>query len=78
MLAKQLAVLAALFSGVNAQASYGNPSWMSLPGSLYRVSEPWSSSADTSWPQSNIGQPLVPQAPEAELREMLAEIDVER
>ena len=70
-----LATLAALLPVLNAQATYGNKSWMGLPGSLYGVSGPWGSSVDSNWPQSNVGQQLVPQAPDAELQEMLAEID---
>ena len=77
MLAK-LATLTALLPLLNAQASYGsNPAWTSLPGSLYGAAEPWGTCGDASWPQSSVGRPLVPQAPDAELREMLAEIDVE-
>ena len=53
-------------------------SWTSLPGSLYASSEPWGTCAAASWPPSTIGQQLVPQTPDAELREMLAEVDPAR
>lgn len=75
MLAK-LAALAALLPTLNAQASYSNStSWTSLPGSL---NVPWGSCANANWPQSTVGQALVPQKPDAELQEMLNEISIDR
>ena len=52
--------------------------WTTLPGSLYCSSEAWGSCASADWPQSNVGSPLVPQAPDAELQAMLAEVDPKR
>ena len=53
-------------------------SWLSLPGSIYGPQQPWGYSASTSWPQVSLGQQITPQAPDAELQAMLAEIDPER
>ena len=53
-------------------------SWTGLPGSLYAPSEKWAACHDSSWPQSIVGQPLIPQVPDAELEELLAEIDPDR
>ena len=53
-------------------------SWQSLPGSIYGPAEAWGASASTSWPLTNIGSPIIPQAPSAELQAMLAEVDPER
>ena len=53
-------------------------SWTGLPGSLYGSSEPWGTCMDASWPQSNVGQRLEPQKPDAELEALLAEIDPAR
>ena len=53
-------------------------SWLSLPGSNYGPQTPWGYSASTSWPPLNLGQQIIPQAPDAELQAMLAEIDPER
>lgn len=66
------ALVAVVIALVNAQ------SWTTLPGSLYASSEPWGTCQAASWPPSNIGQPLVPQTPDSELREMLAEVDPAR
>ena len=74
-----VALTAAVLTG--AQASYGKSknsssiAWESFPGSL---NTPWGSCADTNWPVSTVGKPLVPQKPDAELIEMLAEISPER
>lgn len=68
-----LTLLIALVSFVTAQQS-----WMRLPGNLYSHTslEPWGSCADASWPVTvGIGQLLQPQTPDADLQEMLAEID---
>ena len=67
-----LPLLLSLLALVSAQ------SWMTLPGSLYNSSGAWGSSASASWPQSNVGKPLEPQAPDAELQAMLAEVDPQR
>ena len=56
----------------------GSQSWQQLPGSLYTPPEPWASCKDTDWPVSNIGVPIQPQAPDAELEAMLAEVDPAR
>ena len=53
-------------------------SWQSLPGSIYGPAEAWGASTSTSWPLTNIGAPITPQAPSAELQAMLAEVDPER
>lgn len=50
-------------------------SWLQLPGSLYQQ---WASCADATWPPTDIGEPLQPQTPDAELQGMLAEIDPAR
>lgn len=53
-------------------------SWLNLAGNLYSHNslQPWGTSQDASWPvTSNVGAPLQPQVPDAELIEMLAEID---
>ena len=65
-------VLPLLLSYASAQ------SWTSLPGSIYGSSEAWGTCASASWPQSDVGSPLVPQTPDAELQAMLAEIDPKR
>jgi hypothetical protein len=49
-----------------------------LPGSIYTPPQPWASCKDTDWPVSDIGERLVPQAPDAELEAMLAEVDPKR
>ena len=53
-------------------------SWLSLPGSNYNPPQPWGYSASASWPQVNLGQQIIPQTPDAELQDMLAEADPER
>ena len=53
-------------------------SWMTLPGSIYGPQEQWGSCASTDWPPVSIGKPITPQAPDAELQAMLAEVDPER
>ena len=69
---------AALLPLACSQSSYGNStSWTSLPGSLYSGSN-WATAADASWPQSSVGQPLIPQAPDAETEALLAEMDQNR
>ena len=50
-------------------------SFTSLAGALYAANESWGYSPDSSWPVSDIGQPLVPQQPDDELITMLGEID---
>lgn len=73
-----VAALACILPLAAAQATYGNTSWTSLPGSLYSLSQPWGYSPDFSWPAQTVGKALVPQAPDAELQEMLNEIDINR
>ena len=53
-------------------------SWRGFPGSNFGPGQPWGFSASASWPQLSLGQQIVPQAPDAELQAMLAEIDPER
>lgn len=53
-------------------------SWLSLPGSIYGPQQPWGYSPSTSWPPLSLGQQITPQAPDAELEAMLAEIDPKR
>ena len=53
-------------------------SWDQLPGSVYTPPQPWASCKDTEWPVSDVGEHLVPQAPDAELEAMLAEVDPAR
>ena len=53
-------------------------SWTCQPGSLYNPAGKWASCMDSSWPQLDVGQPLEPQKPDAELQTMLAEIDPAR
>ncbi|CAN8097634.1 unnamed protein product [Discula destructiva] len=54
-------------------------SWLDLPGSLYGPpSQPWASCADASWPVTTLGVPLTPQAPDAALTSLLAQIDATR
>lgn len=58
---------------VNAQ------SWLGLPGSLYGPPEqPWASCADAGWPVTNLGEPIIPQAPDDQLVSALAEVDESR
>lgn len=53
--------------------------WQSLPGSIYTPpQDAWASCKDASWPISDVGTALVPQAPDEELQELLAEIDPDR
>lgn len=65
-------VLAAMAGLASAQ------SWMSLPGSLYGPSTPWGTCASASWPLSDVGQPLQPQTPDADLQAMIAAVDPQR
>ena len=53
-------------------------SWQSLPGSIYTPPEDWATCKDASWPVSDVGNTLVPQSPDDEVKELLAEIDPER
>ncbi|KAK5117583.1 hypothetical protein LTR62_005005 [Meristemomyces frigidus] len=77
---------AALLPVINAHGppGYGPPhsgdgnysaSWESLQGSNYLPSSNW---ANSNWPPQSVGSPLVPQAPDQELIEMLEGIDVNR
>ncbi|PPJ59974.1 hypothetical protein CBER1_10138 [Cercospora berteroae] len=61
------------------QDSYG-PSWMGLPGSIYQQSGIWGDAKDAAWPptSSDTGSRIQPQKPDAELQEMIAEIDEAR
>lgn len=69
--------VAALSLCAHAHSSY-DESWVDLPGSLYSPSEPWGFSIDASWPVSDVGQPIQPESPDAELQSMLAQVDVKR
>ena len=53
-------------------------SFTSLPGALFGSNQSWGYSPDSNWPQSDVGQPLIPQAPDAELQAMLGQISVDR
>ncbi|MCJ1472791.1 hypothetical protein MMC13_001440 [Lambiella insularis] len=53
-------------------------SWTTLPGSTFCSSEAWGTCSSASWPQSNVGQQIQPQAPDAELKAMIAEVDSRR
>jgi hypothetical protein len=78
-----LAILAALPSALNAASildgGYGK-SWMGLPGSIYESDGIWGDSKIASWPptQDNIGNRIKPQTANAELQEILAEVDEKR
>ena len=50
-------------------------SWMSLPGSNYGPNQPWGFDGSASWPPISMGEQITPQAPDAELQAMLAEVD---
>lgn len=52
--------------------------WQFFPGSIYSPPQPWGSCTAASWPVSNVGQILQPQAPDEELQQMLAEVDPKR
>lgn len=62
-----------------AQSGYENTDWQSPPGSIYNPPrDAWASCKDASWPISDVGTALVPQAPDDELKELLAAIDPDR
>lgn len=62
-----------------AQSGYQSTDWQSLPGSIYTPpQDAWASCKDASWPISDVGTALVPQEPDDELKEILAEIDPDR
>ncbi|KAK4501911.1 hypothetical protein PRZ48_007720 [Zasmidium cellare] len=83
---RSFAILAALPSLLRAQRHWGghngdtyNPSWMGLPGSIYQVSGPWGATVEASWPPSpEVGSPIKPQQPDAELQQMVQQIDEAR
>ncbi|TKA44711.1 hypothetical protein B0A54_04662 [Friedmanniomyces endolithicus] len=78
-------LLAALLPVVTAQGSYGGGyghgpvngtyslGWESLPGSIYLPTNDW---ANSNWPPQNVGMPLAPQAPDAELKELLEGVSI--
>ncbi len=80
-------LLAALLPVVTAQGSYGGGNghghingtyslgWESLPGSIYLPTNDW---ANSNWPPQNVGMPLTPQAPDAELKELLEGVSIAR
>ena len=80
-------LLAALLPVVTAQGSYGGGyghgpvngtyslGWESLPGSIYLPTNDW---ANSNWPPQNVGMPLTPQAPDAELKELLEGVSIAR
>ncbi|OCL01327.1 putative zinc metalloprotease [Glonium stellatum] len=49
-----------------------------LPAPIATNASDYTSCADAAWPPSDVGVELIPQAPDAELREMLAEISPAR
>ncbi|KAF2768903.1 peptidase M28 [Teratosphaeria nubilosa] len=64
------------FLGANAKSGNYSTTWEGLPGAL---NAEWALCPSASWPPTNyIGKPLVSQAPDAELQEMLSEVSVER
>ncbi|KAL9056523.1 MAG: hypothetical protein Q9162_002899 [Coniocarpon cinnabarinum] len=67
----KIAAFACCLSLVSAQ------SWRGLPGSIYPA-DPWGQCVSASWPVSDLGQPLQPQEPDAELQDMLAQVDAGR
>lgn len=67
-----------LFLLLSPLQSVSAQSWATLPGSIYGPSEAWGGCTSASWPQSDVGQPLQPQAPDAELQAMIAEVDPAR
>lgn len=72
-------VAAGIATAVTAQSGYDSAQWQSLPGSIYTPpQDAWASCKDASWPISDVGTALVPQSPDDELKEMLAEIDPDR
>lgn len=73
-------LLAAGFAtAATAQSGYESTQWQSLPGSIYTPpQDAWAKCKDASWPISDVGTALVPQSPDDELKEMLAEIDPDR
>lgn len=77
MMLHLLALVALLPHNLNAQPAYGQ-FWQYLPGSLYQPPVPYGFSLDSNWPVQDIGQPLQPQQPDAELQAMLADISVDR
>lgn len=87
---RYLTVLAALPSALNAQRHWGghwgghngdtyNPSWMGLPGSIYRMSGPWGETVEASWPPSpDVGEEIKPQHPDRVVQQLIQEIDEDR
>ena len=73
-------LIASGFAAVTiAQSGYESTQWQSLPGSIYTPpQDAWASCKDASWPISDVGTALLPQSPDDELKEMLAEIDPDR
>jgi hypothetical protein len=70
-------VAALPFASATYPPSRGEP-WDQLPGSVYTPPQAWASCKDVDWPVSDVGEHLMPQAPDAELEEMLAEVDPAR
>ncbi|KAK4889043.1 hypothetical protein LTR27_012159 [Elasticomyces elasticus] len=84
-----LSTIAALLPVISAQGSYGgygsgtnsssngtySLAWESLPGSIFLPSDDW---ANANWPPQNVGVPLVPQAPDAELKALLDGVSIPR
>jgi hypothetical protein len=52
--------------------------WTSLPGALYGPGQPWGNAFDASWPPSSVGQPLIPQKPDAETQAMINQVSADR
>ncbi|TKA31731.1 hypothetical protein B0A50_01809 [Salinomyces thailandicus] len=89
MVSKALAILAALAPFTAGQARDRSksdwnghsrhdvlPKWTRLPGSV--ITEAWGFCPAASWPPSDVGERIVPQAADAELKAMLDEVDPDR
>jgi hypothetical protein len=77
---RSLLTAAALLPLTYAGRPYGGGSlsWQNLPGSIYSPPQPWAYAPDASWPPTDVGSPIIPQKPDAELEEMLAEVSPAR
>ena len=51
-------------------------SFTSLPGALFGSNETWGYSPDSIWPLSDVGTPLEPQKPDAEVQDLISQISV--
>jgi len=72
-----IGLLPLLLAVLPAAASHGQ-SFETIPGSLFPPTQAFGGNLLAQWPQFTIGSALEPQKPDAELQEMLAEVDTER